>query len=59
MKRKMMAKEAIPAKKTTNGGNGSYMRRSVMQDKKRGGKPLSSNLKQNATATGKAVLKAM
>lgn len=32
MKRKMASKENIPTKKTTNGGNGGYMRRAVMKD---------------------------
>tara|TARA_R110000803_G_scaffold41248_3_gene88750 strand:+ start:1250 stop:1432 length:183 start_codon:yes stop_codon:yes gene_type:complete len=33
MKRKMMTKEIVPDNSTTNGGNGAYMRRKIMQDK--------------------------
>lgn len=47
MKRKMMSSENIPSKKTTNGGNGSYMRRKIMQDKvdqRHGKKQVGSNV---------------
>lgn len=59
MKRKMMTKEVIPSKKTTNGGNGAYMNRAIMQNKKRGGHKMASSMKKNSTATGRAVLKSM
>lgn len=59
MKRKMMKKEPIPNYSTTNGGNGSYMNRQIMQDKKRGGHKKSPNLAEKQTATGKAAIKAL
>lgn len=55
----MMARESIPSKKTTNGGNGSYMLRKPVKDVKRGDKKMSPNMLDGQTATGKAVLKAM
>lgn len=57
MKRKQMTMETIPSKKTTHGGNGSYMRRAKVRDKATGGHKLSPNMVKNATATGKPALK--
>lgn len=54
MKRKMMTMEKVPSKKTTNGGNGAYMRRSIMKDKNKGG--MTANA---VTATGKKTLRAL
>jgi hypothetical protein len=52
MKRKMMTPEKVPSKKTTNGGNGSYMRRAIMKDKKGG-------MTGVVTATGRKTLRAL
>lgn len=59
MKRKMMSRENIPNYSTTNGGNGAYMNRKIMQDKKRGGHKKSPNLAPKQTSTGRHVLKAL
>ena len=59
MKRKMMTRENIPSKKTTNGGNGAYMRRAIMQDKKRGKHGKSSGMTGPVTATGRPTVKSL
>ena len=53
MKRKMMSRENIPMKKTTNGGNGAYMRRKMMTDTvspRYGKKKVRSHIAGAATA---------
>lgn len=58
MKRKMASKETCPSNKTTNGGNGSYMRRKVVKDQVRGDKRLSKGMVANVTTTGRPSVKA-
>lgn len=56
MKRKMMTRENVPNKSTTNGGNGSYMRRSIMKDKtgpRYGKKEASKNVTGVAPAVSR------
>lgn len=55
----MMSRENIPNYSTTNGGNGAYMNRKIMQDKKRGGHKKSPNLAPKQTSTGRHALKAL
>ena len=50
--RKMLVMEEIPAKKTTNGGNGSYMARKPMKVPKGG-------LTKPITASGNRSIKAL
>tara|TARA_R110000851_G_scaffold325604_1_gene493684 strand:- start:1773 stop:1937 length:165 start_codon:yes stop_codon:yes gene_type:complete len=49
--RKMMTQVAIPMKSTTNGGNGGYMRRALMQ-KPKGGltKPMTATANKSIKA---------
>jgi|TARA_R110000822_G_scaffold12174_6_gene44172 hypothetical protein len=52
MKRKMMTKETVPDNSTTNGGNGAYMRRAIMQKPKGG-------MTGPVTATGRPTVKSI